>query len=46
VNGTFRQERVVVHNSYHQVVDRMESGRQRVDALLERVPPVPERDED
>jgi cell division protein ZapB len=45
-NGTLRQQLVVAHNENKQLVERMESARQRVEALLERVPPVPERDED
>jgi cell division protein ZapB len=45
-NGTLRQQLVVAHNENKQLVERMESARQRVEALLERVPPAPERDED
>jgi cell division protein ZapB len=45
-NGTLRQQLVVAHNENKQLAERMESARQRVEALLERVPPVPERDED
>ena len=45
-NGTLRQQLVVAHNENKQLVERMESARQRVEALLERVPPVHERDED
>ena len=45
-NGTLRQQLVVAHNENKQLAERMESARQRVEALLERVPPAPERDED
>jgi len=45
-NGTLRQQLVVAHNENKQLAERMEAARQRVEALLERVPPVPERDED
>lgn len=45
-NGTLRQQLVVAHNENKQLAERMESARQRVEALLERVPPGPERDED
>jgi cell division protein ZapB len=45
-NGTLRQQLVVAHNENKQLTERMESARQRVEALLERVPPAPERDED
>jgi cell division protein ZapB len=45
-NGTLRQQLVVAHNENKQLAERMESARQRVEALLERVPPVPERNAD
>lgn len=45
-NGTLRQQLVVAHNENKQLAERMESARLRVEALLERVPPAPERDED
>lgn len=45
-NGTLRQQLVVAHNENKQLAERMEAARLRVEALLERVPPAPERDED
>ena len=40
-NGTLRQQLVVAHNENKQLAERMESARQRVEALLERVHPHP-----
>lgn len=45
-NGTLRQQLVVAHNENKQLAERMEAARLRVEALLERAPPAPERDED
>jgi cell division protein ZapB len=37
-NGSLRQQLVVAHNENKQLGERMEAARQRVEALLERVP--------
>lgn len=45
-NGTLRQQLVVAHNENKQLGERIEAARRRVEALLERVPPAPARDEE
>jgi cell division protein ZapB len=45
-NGSLRQQLVVAHNENKRLGERIETARLRVEALLERVPPAPARDDE
>jgi cell division protein ZapB len=45
-NGTLRQQLVVAHNENKQLGERMEAARERIDALLERMPAAATREGD